>query len=232
MAGPKYHYVYRSYEPLGRSYIGKRSCLCLPEEDVQYLGSYSDQDFFPTQKEILAICDSSEHALQVEIFFHEFYDVARNPAFANRAKQTSTGFSTEGVTLSPEVREKISKAGKGRTLSQNHKLKISLKNRGRKKSFSARLKMSIAKRGKPASEACRLAQIAAVTGKPKSAEHRRKIAEANLGKKMSTSSREKMALKRTENNLGRSWWINAQGVTMFQHKKPGPEWQKGRKWTG
>lgn len=215
MAGPKYHYVYRSYEPLGRSYIGKRSCLCLPEEDTQYLGSYSDPDFFPTQKEILAICESSENALQVEIFFHEFYDVARNPMFANKAKQTSKYFNTEGVPKSEQHREKIKASLSGLTKSESH-----------------RLNLSLAKRGKPVSEACRLAQVAAVGGRPKSSDHRRKISEGNTGRKMGEEAKQKMAKKRTENNTGRSWWVNAQGITMFRHEKPGPDWQKGRKWKG
>ena len=229
MAGSKHHYVYRSYEPLGLGYIGKRTCLCLPEEDVKYFGSYSDPDFHPTQKEILAICDDSKHALQVEMFFHDLYDVGKNPMFANRAKQTSTGFSTEGTTLSPEAREKISKAGKGRIISERHKIKISLANKGIRKSLSAKLKMSAAKRGKPASESCRLAQIQAVKGKPKSEGHRRKIAEANTGQIKGPEARAKMSQKRTENNLGRSWWVNAEGNTKFQVESPGSEWFKGRK---
>jgi hypothetical protein len=215
MAGSKHHYVYRSYEPLGRSYIGKRTCLCLPEEDIGYLGSYSDPDFCPTQKEILAICDSSEHALEVEIFFHWFYDVACNKSFANRAKQTSKYFNTEGVPKSEEHKQKISEANLGVPKTEAH-----------------RSALSDAKKGKPASEACRLAQIAAVTGKPKSKEHRRKIAEANLGRKMGEETKKKMAEKRTENNMGRSWWSNQKGETMFRQNSPGPEWQKGRKWRG
>lgn len=213
MAGSKHHYVYRSYEPLGRSYIGKRTCCCLPEDDTEYMGSYSDADFSPTQKEILAICESSEHALEVEIFFHEFYDVARNPLFANKAKQTSKYFNTEGVPKSEPHKEKIREALSGLPKSQSH-----------------RLNLSQSKRGKPASEACRLAQIAAVKGKPKSAEHRRKIAEANRGKKLGEGSRKKMAQRRAENNLGRSWWVNQEGETKFQLDSPGPEWKKGRKW--
>lgn len=215
MAGSKHHYVYRSYEPLGRSYIGKRSCLCLPEGDIQYLGSYSDPDFFPTQKEILAICESSEHALQVEIFFHEFYDIGRNPMFANKVKQTSKYFNAEGVPKSDQHKQRIKSSLLGLPKSESH-----------------RLNLSLAKQGKPVSEACRLAQIAAVKGKPKSSEHRRKIAEGNTGRKMGEESKKKMAKKRTENNTGRSWWVNAQSITMFQHEKPGPEWQKGRKWKG
>jgi hypothetical protein len=212
MAGSKHHYVYRSYEPLGRSYIGKRTCLCLPEEDIGYLGSYSDPDFCPTQKEILAICDSSEHALEVEIFFHWFYDVACNKSFANRAKQTSKYFNTEGVPKSEEHKQKISEANLGVPKTEAH-----------------RSALSDAKKGKPASEACRLAQIAAVRGKPKSEEHKRKIAESNTGNTQGPEARKVMSQRRTENNIGRSWWVNPEGETKFQTNSPGLDWVKGRK---
>jgi hypothetical protein len=188
MAGSKHHYVYRSYEPLGRSYIGKRTCLCLPEEDIDYLGSYSDPDFYPSQKEILAICESSEHALSVEMFFHEFYDVARNPMFANRAKQTSKYFNVEGVPKTDDHKSKIKQALTGKEKSAEHCKKL-----------------SAAKKGKPVSENCRTAQLKSVKGVPKTDDHRRKIGLAVTGKTQGSEARKKMAQKRTENNLGRSW---------------------------
>lgn len=211
-AGSKHHYVYRSYEPLGRSYIGKRTCLCLPEEDINYFGSYSDSEFHPTQKEILAVCDSSEHALEVEIFFHWFYDVACNKSFANKAKQTSKYFNVEGVPKSEEHKRKISEANKGVPFTEGH-----------------RSALSEAKRGKPVSEACRLAQIKSVRGVPKTESHRRKIAEAVTGQTKSPEARLKMAVKRSENNTGRSWWVNPEGETKFQTSSPGSNWVKGRK---
>ena len=88
----KYFYVYYSYEPWGRGYIGKRECFCLPEEDVKYFGSYKDKKFKPTQKIILQIFDNVEEALEAEILLHDFYEVDKNPHFANRAKQTSKHF--------------------------------------------------------------------------------------------------------------------------------------------
>jgi len=228
-AGPKHHYVYRSYEPLGRSYIGKRTCLCSPEKDTKYFGSYRDSNFLPTQKEILAVCESSEEALRLEMFFHDFYDVAKNPMFANRAKQTSTGFSTEGVSPSLETRNKQSIATKGRKKPKQQGEKIARALKGLAKTKAHRKKLSKAKKGKPVSEACRLAQIAAVHGKPKSEEHRRKIAEGNTGQIKSPETRKKMAAKRTENNIGRSWWVNPEGETKFQTNSPGLDWVKGRK---
>ena len=92
-----YHYTYYSYEEFGRGYIGKRSCKCRPEEDVKYFGSYRDKTFRPTQKIILTQHHTVEEALTAEIRLHEFYDVAHNSHFANKAKQTSEKFSYDGT---------------------------------------------------------------------------------------------------------------------------------------
>ena len=88
----KHFYVYYSYEEYGRGYIGKRECKCLPEEDVNYFGSFKDKTFRPTQKIILETFDNVEEALGAECVLHNFYEVDKNPHFTNRAKQTSTGF--------------------------------------------------------------------------------------------------------------------------------------------
>ena len=93
----KYHYVYKSFEEEGREYIGCRSCDCLPEEDTKYFGSFSDKTFFPTEKTILFVCETREEAMEIEIELHDFFDVAVNPQFANRSKQTSTKFDTTGL---------------------------------------------------------------------------------------------------------------------------------------
>jgi hypothetical protein len=126
----KYHYVYYSYEPWGRGYIGKRTCLCKPEEDTEYFGSFSDKSFKPTEKIILGEFETSEQALEAEIALHNFYKVTENPHFANRARQTSKFFNTEGI---PKAEE--------------HKEKIRLSNLGQKRSSEAKLKMSLAKIG-------------------------------------------------------------------------------------
>ena len=107
------HYVYYSYEDFGRGYIGSRTCDCPPEED-NYFGSFYDKTFIPTNKIILETFDNREEALDAEIKLHQFYDVARNPHFANQAKQTSTGFSAEGVVRSEEYKKKMSESMKRR----------------------------------------------------------------------------------------------------------------------
>jgi hypothetical protein len=88
----KYFYIYYSYEEFGRGYIGKRECECLPEEDINYLGSFKDKTFKPTQKIILETFDTVEKALEAECILHDFYQVDKNPHFANKARQTSTRF--------------------------------------------------------------------------------------------------------------------------------------------
>ena len=93
----KQHYVYKSFEEGGREYIGVRSCNCLPEEDTKYFGSFYDKTFFPTEKTILFVCETRQEAAEIEIELHNFFDVAVNPQFANRSKQTSTKFDTTGV---------------------------------------------------------------------------------------------------------------------------------------
>lgn len=88
----KNYYVYYSYEPWGRGYIGKRECWCLPEEDVKYFGSFTDKTFKPTEKIILETFDNVKDAMQAEVDLHEFYQVDKNPHFANRARATTTKF--------------------------------------------------------------------------------------------------------------------------------------------
>lgn len=105
----KNFYVYYSYEEWGRGYIGKRECLCLPEEDTKYFGSFTDKTFNPTQKIVLSVFDTREAAYAAEILLHEFYDVCKNPHFANRARQTSTGFYSDptGKKKSDEQKKQI-----------------------------------------------------------------------------------------------------------------------------
>jgi hypothetical protein len=90
----EYYYTYYSYEEYGRGYFGSRGCKCLPEKDVKYFGSFKDKTFRPTQKIILKDDYATrEEAIVDEIILHDYYDVANNPHFANKAKQTSTKFS-------------------------------------------------------------------------------------------------------------------------------------------
>jgi len=121
----KHHYVYHSYEEWGRDYIGIRSCDCLPEEDTKYFGSFKDKSFKPTEKTILFVCETRKEALEIEIKLHNFFDVAVNPQFANKAKAKSTGFDRTGVPHAEETKKKQSEAHSGKTHTEEIKKKIS-----------------------------------------------------------------------------------------------------------
>jgi hypothetical protein len=120
-----YYYVYYSYEEWGRGYIGARSCKCQPEEDSRYFGSFYDKTFKPTAKVILLTFATRQEALNAEITLHEFYQVHINPHFANRAKQTSTKFVSNGegmkkcLELYPDFHSSAGKVG-GRVTFERH----------------------------------------------------------------------------------------------------------------
>jgi hypothetical protein len=210
MSNKKYHYTYYSYEEWGMGYFGSRSCDCLPEEDVNYFGSFTHKNFHPTQKIILkSDYPTRADAMRDEVILHDYYDVAANPHFANRAKQTSTRFTQAGVSPSVETRKKLSKAGKGKKRSEETKKKMSKSFSGKYVSEETREKLRQAGLGKKLSpetirkreetrrknyengpkkvisEETRKKISQTLTGRkvgPFSEEHRRKISEANKGK--------------------------------------------------
>jgi hypothetical protein len=126
----KFHYVYYSYEEWGRGYIGKRSCACLPEDDTKYMGSFSDKTFKPSCKIILDVFATSEEALAAEALLHDAYNVSSSPLFANKAKQTSRWFNTEGVPKSEEHKEKIRQSNLGRKRTAESRKRMSLSKMG------------------------------------------------------------------------------------------------------
>jgi hypothetical protein len=126
----KFHYVYYSYEEWGRGYIGKRSCACLPEDDTKYMGSFSDKTFKPSCKIILDVFATSEEALAAEALLHDAYNVSSRPLFANKAKQTSRWFNTEGVPKSEEHKEKIRQSNLGRKRTAESRKRMSLSKMG------------------------------------------------------------------------------------------------------
>jgi hypothetical protein len=77
----------------------------LPEEDIGYFGSFHDETFKPKGKVILFVCETRQEVAEIEIELHDFFDVAVNPQFANRAKAKSTGFDRTGVIAGSRTKE-------------------------------------------------------------------------------------------------------------------------------
>jgi len=218
MSNKKYHYTYYSYEKWGRGYIGCRSCDCLPEEDVNYLGSFYDKTFNPSQKIILETFKTRKDAIRAEIKLHNFYDIAANPHFANKAKQTSTRFTQAGVSPSEETRKKLSKAGKGKKRSEETKQKMSKAFSGKYVSEETREKLRQAGLGKKLSpETIRKRQ-----------ETRRKNYEK--GPKRVLSEESKRKISQSIKNLPSTIFIN-DGFTSkrIERNIPIPDgWVRGR----
>jgi hypothetical protein len=157
-----------------------------------YLGSYTDKTFKPTHKLVLSTFSSRDDAISHEIELHKAFDVACNPHFANRAIQTSTGFSSAGTTPSEETRKKMSEALKGRQSPQKgkphseetrKKLSEALKGEnnplyGKKLSKETRKKISKIHKGKTISEETREKLSEAGRGKTRSVETRKKLSDA------------------------------------------------------
>ena len=153
-----YHYTYIITNVVeNKYYIGCRSCAVRPENDlgVRYFSSSKDTNFIQDQKtnpqnykyKILARFESRELAIRLEIKLHNIHDVAVNPRFYNKAKQTSIGWDTTGTSLSashkntivtklkdwmlvPENKDKFISCLKGRIVSEETRKKISIANKG------------------------------------------------------------------------------------------------------
>lgn len=197
------YYTYYSYEEFGRGYIGYRKCpeKCTPETD-SYMGSFTDKTFKPTHKVILGIYTNKERAIADETFLHKAYDVAKNPHFANKARQTSTKFCCD----SEESRKKISKklTGKKRgPLSLETKNKLSEIHRGKKLSASHRTKIAEANRKRKYY--------------PVSEEVKKRISEKVRGKKNSVEAQEKWH-KAMRARAKRYNWINVKTDVIHYNK--------------
>ncbi len=115
-----YHCVYRITHLLDwRAYIGKHSGNISPELDVGKLGGYfsssQDVNFMLDQKinpqnykyEILRTFETSEAAIDYEIYLHAKHDVGVNSRFYNKAKQISSGFDVTGIPSSEEKKANL-----------------------------------------------------------------------------------------------------------------------------
>ena len=226
------HYVYYSYEEFGRGYIGCRTCECLPEED-DYLGSYHDETFNPSNKIILETFSTRKEALQSEVELHKFYQVDKNPHFANKARQKTTGFyySSKGIVRSEEYKKKMSERLKGREIKPEW-IEKSKQNR---RSFEGENNPFY---GKSHSEECkdRIRQKALeqfetkghpFQGRKHSEESKKKMSENRKGNpKYSQKLTEGCKEKIRQSKIGTKLWNNGE-QTKFSKECPGEGWVLG-----
>jgi hypothetical protein len=228
------HYVYYSYEEFGRGYIGCRTCEGLPEKDV-YLGSYHDKTFSPTQKIILETFSTREEALQAEVDLHKFYQIDKNPHFANKARQKTTGFyySAKGVVRTEEYKQKMSESMMRREYQrewvekakQNRRSFVGEKNPFYGKEHSQETKELLKQR---TTETWKN-QPHPWIGKKHSEETKEKFRENNIGernpnygKKQSAETKEKLRLAK----IGKKLWNNGE-KQKFSKECPGEGWILG-----
>lgn len=178
-----YHYTYM-IKANDKFYIGARSCDVLPEEDSYFsscktlLAWIKNNGVTGLVKEIISVFPTRALAIEHEIELHNFYDVAANKLFWNKAKQTAVGFDTAGTEQNEELRLRKSLKTKGLQKSEEHKEKIRLAHLGKKKTKEHCLALSKAKAGTPCHENTRNAASKKWKGVPKTEEQKLKMSIA------------------------------------------------------
>lgn len=192
-----YHYTYMIRSSNAMFYIGARSCAVLPEDD-KYYGScdsftaWQKENNEALDKHIAGVFPSRALAIEHEIELHNFYDVAKNKLFWNKAKQTAVGFDTTGTTQSDELKLNKSIKTKGRPKTDEHKEKIRQAHIGKVKSEQHRKALSESKKGKPSP----LKGVSIGKGRILSDSHKEKIGLSNRGKVRSIEHCEKQSKAR------------------------------------
>jgi hypothetical protein len=237
-----FHYTYYSYEEWGRGYIGSRTCTCLPEEDIKYFGSFKDKSFKPTQKIILkSDYATREEAYDDEIILHRYFKVVENPHFANKANQTSTGFSRKGLSLSEEQKAALREKFKGKNSGKNNpmygkrgpknpmygKRGKNNPNYGKRRTQESKNKISKALTGRKLSES-HLKNLRITKNRPDQKEKMRQIALSwkrtplsdDHKRKLSESLRGKNSGE-LNGNFGKTWYTNGDTNIMGFESPPG-----------
>jgi hypothetical protein len=233
-----WHILYLSYETWGRDYVGAHSTGDLYDG---YLGSYKDKTFQPDDRIILGYYKTREALLKAEENLQKSLNVAKDPQYANRSIQTSTGFNRKGVPDAPETRERKSKSHTGKkrsksqveamTQAQNRPEVIRKKSNSLKKlgdNHPSRLPESRSKAservkggnnpryGKPGTMLGRTGNSNPLYGTTRPDKYKQHMSDLHSGQGNPC--------------YGKRWWVNEQNETVYQENSPGTEWQRGRKW--
>lgn len=193
----KYYYIYKVTLPeTGEFYLGRRTCNCLPDDDINYKGSMSawKVDKSKLSKEIINTFFSSDELTNAEIeIITQNY---KNPLNKN-SYIPGKGFAPKDTPWN-KGKCGLQKAwNKDKKTSEITKNKIKNKligntpwNKGIPMTEEARKNLSNAKLG------CKGTN----NGRKMSEETKEKIRQANLGKKASEETKKKMSKTRTKIN--------------------------------
>lgn len=130
------YYVYYSYEEFGRGYIGYRRLKNAPTpEQEDYKGSYTDSKFDPNHKIILGIYFSKKEAQIAEYKLHKFFNVVKNPHFANKVATGQTGKLNGVEQHTEETKQKLREKALGKKASLETKKKLSEMRMGENNAF-------------------------------------------------------------------------------------------------
>jgi hypothetical protein len=206
----------------------------LPEEDVTYFGSFTDTTFKPTQKIIFrSDYENAKELAKDEIILHDFYDVAKNPHFANRAKATSTSFDRTGATHTDEAKQLMSNLATGRTHTEETKRKLRDMGIGKTQTDEAKQKNRDSHIGKIATEETKQLLRDLATGRTHTEETKQKMRKMRKGNKSPMLGKKHTGEAKQKNrdaHIGRKWYVNAVGETRLSKESLGPDWKLGRKW--
>ena len=182
----KKYTVYMHTTPNGKRYIGitcKR-----PENRWQNGDGYKNQVFGTAilkygwnniKHEIIASGLSEEKAKCMEIELISKYKTQK-PRYGYNC--TAGGDGSIGCIPSQEIREKMSKAKRGKRLTEEHRTKIGAAQKGKCVSDETRAKISEASKG-----------ISKNSGRKLSDEHKSKLSEINKGKRLTEEHKKKIS---------------------------------------
>ena len=200
----KYHYTYLiQHRTRDKRYIGVRSSDVHPTEDTSYWGSSKhlpnniQEDHI---KIILKIHPTREKAVEHEILLHKLNDVAKNPTYYNRARQTTKRFDTTGTVLSTQHKLKCSKALTGNTHTEETKKLLSEKLKGRVFTEETKKRMSDTHKK--------------LASSPNYKNNRQGVTlSEDIKTKISKAIIEKGCNKGTKNNKFKPWFITYKNIT-------------------
>ena len=240
------HYVYRiTNTRINKHYYGSRTTEMYPKDDIgfKYFSSSRDKSFILDQKEnpqdykykVIRIFNTRKEALELEIIFHNRFNVGKNNKFYNLAKQSTIGRDTTGIVQAKNIitNEKISISKEefdkrddlvGVTKGRDNTKDINNKNRGlkgdknpfygKKHSKDSLALMLLSNIGRKASKETKLKMSNTRKGVKKSEEHKSKIGRKGLVMLQNRNTLEIIRINKLESEkLDLNLWVNPKVIT-------------------